>query len=49
MKLANLTGVSDPIAETYIPGCVNRVHIESLFSVDSVSKGMIGRVLLTRC
>ena len=43
------TGISDPIAETYIPGCVNRVQIESLFSVDSVSKGVIGRLLLSRC
>ena len=42
------TGVSDPIAEMYIPGCVNRVQIESLFSVDSVLKGIIGRVLLSR-
>ena len=43
------TGISDPIAETYIPGCANRVQTESLFSVDFVSKGMIGRVLLSRC
>ena len=43
------TSISDPIAETYIPGCVNRVQIESFFLVDSVLKGIIGRVLLSRC
>ena len=39
------TGISDPLAETYIPGCANRFQMESVFSVDSVSKVMIGRVL----
>ena len=41
--------ISNPIAEMYIPGCANRVQMESVFSVDSVLKGMIGRVLLSRC
>ena len=44
-----LLGISDPIAEMYIPGCENRVQMEPLSSVDSVSKGMIGRLLLSRC
>ena len=43
------TGISNPIAEMYIPRCVNRVQMESVFSVDSVSKGMIGRLLLSKC
>ena len=43
------TGISNPIAETYIPGCENRVQMEPVCSVDSLSKGMIGRVLLIRC
>ena len=43
------TGISDPRAEMYIPRCANRVQREPVFSIDSVSKGMIGRVLLSRC
>ena len=43
------TVISDPIAETYIPGCANRVQMVIVFSVDSVLKGMTGRVLLSRC
>ena len=43
------TGISDPIAEMYIPGCANRVQIKPVCSDGSLSKGMIGRVLLSRC
>ena len=43
------TGISDPIDETYIPGCVNRVQRESVFPVYSVLKGMTGMALLRRC
>ena len=36
------TGISDPIGGTHIPGCVNRVQMESVFPDDSVLKGMVG-------
>ena len=47
----NPAGISDPIAVIYIPGCKNRVQMELVCSVDSlsISKGMIGRVLSSRC
>ena len=46
-----LLSISNPIAVMYIPGCENRVQMESVCSVDflSISKGMIGRILLSRC
>ena len=38
------TGISDPIAVRFIPGCENRVQVEPVCSVDSlfISKVMIG-------
>ena len=47
----NPAGISNPIAVTYIPWCENRVKMDPVCSVDSlsISKGMIGRVLLSRC
>ena len=40
--------INNPIVETYIPGCENRVQMEPVCLIDSLSKGMIGRVLLSR-
>ena len=42
------TSISDPIAETYIPGCKNRVQRETVFPDDSVLKGMTGVVLFEK-
>ena len=32
------TGISDPIAEMYIPGCANRVQMEPVFSLTLYQK-----------
>ena len=32
------TGISNPIAETYIPGCENRVQMEPVCSADSIKR-----------
>ena len=42
--------MSNPITVPYIPVCENRVQMESVCSVDSLSilKGIIGRILLSK-
>ena len=46
----NPAGICNPIAVMYIPVCENRVQMESVSYVDSlsISKGIIGSVLLSR-
>ena len=47
----NPAGMSDPIAVTYILVCENRVQMESVCSVESlsISKGIIDEVLFSMC